>query len=156
MTNTDNGSAYDPAGQRPVRVQRGTGTGSAAMMIEIAEVLDAPGGLVRFTSPMGTAWARWQDGTEPAPGHHCVEIDIPDEIGAWSAAGGEAGLAGDDPLAAVTVRGVMEQVDEDGIAWLRLGPTITMVEFAAGVPLPGAGETVEFTVPVIDLCPYVL
>ncbi|MFF3687525.1 hypothetical protein OHS70_21060 [Streptomyces sp. NBC_00390] len=126
------------------------------MMIEILEILDAPRGLVRFASPLGTAWARWRDSAEPAPGHYYVEIDIADEIDAWSASGGEARLEGDDTLAGVAVLGSIEHVDEDGIAWLRLGPTTTMVEFAAGVPLPRLGETVEFTAAVIDLCPYVL
>ncbi|GGW56763.1 hypothetical protein [Streptomyces xantholiticus] len=126
------------------------------MEIKLEEVVDEPLQCVVFTCPLGAAWGVWRGREVPGVGSCAVEFDIPGEVGVWSKAEGPATISGEYQEGLVLVRGQLESVDEDGVAGLRLGSDVILVDVPSGAEEFPVGGTVEFTIGQIDIYPYVV
>ncbi|MGW7378545.1 hypothetical protein [Streptomyces sp. NPDC054794] len=128
------------------------------MRIEVLEILDAEGRVVRFRSELGEAWGVWQGGAVPTEGQFDVEVEISEEVAAWLPGVGESDTLTGDGLRrqAVTVRGTVQTVDEDSVMSVRIGRDIVLVEMADGAVPPQPGAKIKFDTPEIELYPYQL
>ena len=116
--------------------------GPRKMKILITSIESASGiDYVTFSSPAGNGTARWSSCSgPPSPREYSVELDINIDITPSHVI---PRLESDSPrlsLAGGSTRvvGIVEQLDDDGVAYLRLHEScITMVDCAAPYPPPG-------------------
>ncbi|MFF7024518.1 hypothetical protein D7231_20195 [Streptomyces klenkii] len=126
------------------------------MRIEISQIVNADIGEVEFISPVGTARGIWKGTQAPHLGSHDVELDLPEAIHAWEAAGAPFESIGTDRLIEghrVMVSGKVEIVGEDSVLSLRIGSDIVLVELGTAES-PEEGSAIRFTTPSIELYPY--
>jgi hypothetical protein len=113
--------------------------------------------LARFDTIIGSAWAVWNGSTAPQPGKtYDVEIDIEDQIdlskNARIISDSHMAITGDKSH--VTLAGVVEEQDGDGMAYLRIArDCLIMIEVFEGA---FKGRCLEILVPTqaVGLSPF--
>ncbi|MET9423512.1 hypothetical protein ABZY06_22820 [Streptomyces sp. NPDC006540] len=124
------------------------------MEIRVEGLVGEAADFVTFTSSLGQAWGRWCGKGVPSVGNHTVEFDVPGVIESWSEVEGAAAIVGDYRDGIVLVRGVIESVDEDGVAGLRVGTDVLLIDVPQNAERVRVGMVVEFTAEQIDIYPY--
>ncbi len=111
------------------------------MQLTIEKVIDAQSGQVEFNSEFGQARGRWS-GTLPVPGQtYYVELDVDKVL----TCGSDLVAVGDGHQTSIHCEGdsailvgLLERVEDDGVAILRLGQSVIMLEIEGdGLPTPG-------------------
>lgn len=126
------------------------------MEIRVEVVADEPRPRVAFTCPLGAAWGVWRGREAPCLGSYTVEFDIPGDFGVWSEVEGPPAIAGELQRGQIAIRAQLESVDEDGVAGIRLGTDVVLVDMPPGVENFPVGTIVEFAVDQIDIYPYIV
>ncbi|MFK4598754.1 hypothetical protein [Streptomyces pristinaespiralis] len=126
------------------------------MEIRVEGVVDESRNFVAFTCPLGEAWGRWQGKSVPHVGSHTVEFDVPGVIEAWSEVEGVAAIVGDYRNESLLIRGKVESLDEDGVAGLRIGSDVLLIDVPSNAESVQVGTVVEFNAEQIDIYPYIV
>ncbi|MBE1498518.1 hypothetical protein H4696_005618 [Amycolatopsis lexingtonensis] len=121
------------------------------MRAEITGLLDD--GLVRFTSPLGTANATWRGAEPPRAGWTHVELDFPAGIRTWAVVPDRVPeLRGTGDAVHVTAR-VAAYTPEDGVVTLELGDSVVLADLPAPAPEIRPGAWLRLTAAGLDLYP---
>ncbi|MFE6037369.1 hypothetical protein [Streptomyces sp. NPDC056452] len=89
-------------------------------------------------------------------GTHVVEFDIPGDIESISKTEGNAAILGDYQKGSVLIRGELESLDEDGVAGIRIGTDIMLIDAPSNAQRLQAGVFVEVIADGIDIYPYIV
>lgn len=147
-----------------VRGRRGVrAIGGEAVRINITERVNPSGGtqeVVLFASPVGSSRGRWM-GPEPArPGVYDVELDFPDEVGAFEvlAPGRRAAIDWSEASGAVLVIGTVVSVGdaEDPVVGISLGwdgGDVVLLEVPSARAAIAVGNSVGFSAVRLDIYP---
>ncbi|MCP3877280.1 MAG: hypothetical protein GY701_02630 [Sulfitobacter sp.] len=114
-------------------------------------------GLVVFSCAEGEGVGLWK-GSPPAEGERIVEIEVPTV--SWSdirVADQAVGISVADPgQRAVEIVALLDDYSSDGVATLRLGGEVMLVDTMGEPPLNIVGRTIEFECSGLALYPYQL
>lgn len=127
------------------------------MDIEITGILDTESKLVAFTSPAGRASGVWRDESTPELCKSAVEFEVPDEVHSWALASSQHHELTREQAASgggVTVTGTVETIGDDSVVALRVYSDILLVEIPKASRAVKPGDSLTFTVPVLEIYPY--
>ncbi|WP_239373532.1 hypothetical protein [Frankia sp. Cj5] len=125
------------------------------MRVVLLESVIQDGDRVLFTAEGGRGIASWRgDGAQVAGVAVDVEVEVHEEID-WSeiVVDPQPGTIVDVLDQAMVFRGVVEDLDKDGVLTLRFGSGIVLVDTTGEAPLGVVGRDVSLTVRDIEIYP---
>lgn len=124
------------------------------MQVKVERVVDPRKGIVAVQTSLGPLRVVWEGEQAPTGGAHDVELDIP-AILEWGREIWRAsdGVPEDHPSRAQRLSGKLLELDEVGVATIRVPDGHLLVETFGDPPLGTVGEEVELEPPAVHAFP---
>ncbi|MER5402830.1 hypothetical protein [Streptomyces sp. NPDC002599] len=126
------------------------------MRVEVLQVISPERKIVSFMCDFGSAFARWMGVDPVGAGEFNVEIEVPEEVAAWSVTSSDrASISSLDENSNILIVGEVVRFDEgDPVVEVRVGTDIILIEMKHPRDGLSVNGFISFKVPEIQLYPY--